>query len=527
MSNSFSTVSREIVDSFVHDVLFIDERAYRKDESEENPAQDFNLASVSKSFAEKGKLCSFYAPSTKEDIEVCKSLILRPDMVVLDWDIFIPEAGGVEDETADVDDDDRGLYTKQFIRVIVEDASDQKIKVVVVYTGQPDLHDIVNQINMSLANDSFSVNLDNCEVSSKNVRILVRSKSNQPSAHSPFKHFMVSYENLPDLLVSAFSEFVEGLMPCFAMKCMTEIRESSAKILGVYHRGLDAELLAHELAIPNPEDTRSYISNSFGSAITDLIMGNEDIDIDRWVEKWIESVFSQNPVIKSIAGKRVNVSKDTIRKFFINRITKPNLSIRFNSAFGISVEGEDLISVTNQLSRLFHQNEMIIDKSRYEFASLLHKKNLFSMNIPIPVLTLGSVVEKLDDGGEYYLCIQQRCDSVRIPREGRDFLFLPLAEDKQRSIICAISIAPGKCLYVPKASYNIAVFHFSPTKAKLPIKANIEDNSFVFTTTEGIRLKWLAELKELNAQRIVAEFTSQLSRVGLDEAEWLRIEGMN
>ena len=77
MSNSFSTVSREIVDSFVHDVLFIDERAYRKDESEENPAQDFNLASVSKSFAEKGKLCSFYAPSTKEDIEVCKSLILR------------------------------------------------------------------------------------------------------------------------------------------------------------------------------------------------------------------------------------------------------------------------------------------------------------------------------------------------------------------------------------------------------------------------------------------------------------------
>lgn len=521
MSNSFSTVSREIVDSFVHDVLFIDERAYKKEKSEENPAQDFDLASVSKSFAEKGKLCSFYAPSTKEDIEVCKSLILRPDMVVLDWDIYIPETVGAEDETADVDDDDRGLYTKQFIRLIVEDASDQKIKVVVVYTGQPDLHDIVNQINMSLANDSFSVNLDNCEVSSKNVRILVRSKSNQPSAHSPFKHFMVSYEDLPDMLVSAFSEFVEGLIPCFAMKCMTEIRESSAKILGVYHRGLDAELLTHQLSLADPDDAKAYIANSFGAAITELIMSDSSINTDLWVEKWIDDRYREAKTV-SVTNKQLSVTPESVKLLYDNRNKTSKAGERIRDAFSVSGFNKEE-QVMEALSLVFHKEGDDTNQTRYDFSALSHNMNLFSTTSHTPKLTLGTII-KNNQNGHFFLCIQQRCDTARVPSQGMGFLFLPLHEEKPQNTIGAVVIAPGKCLYLKKSSKEAIVISFTSHEDGKPVYAEKRDSRYVFESS-GVEFEWVNELKAMIAQRFVVEYTSHLSRVGVDEAEWLRVLG--
>ena len=36
---------------------------------------------------------------------------------------------------------------------------------------------------------------------------------------------------------------------------------------------------------------------------------------------------------------------------------------------------------------------------------------------------------------------------------------------------------------------------------------------------------WVAELKEMFAQHIVAAYTSQLSRVGIDNSEWIRLVG--
>lgn len=45
----------------------------------------------------------------------------------------------------------------------------------------------------------------------------------------------------------------------------------------------------------------------------------------------------------------------------------------------------------------------------------------------------------------------------------------------------------------------------------------------MFESKYGEEYEWVLELKDLQAQRIVDAYCSRLSRVGLDESEWLRL----
>ena len=46
------------------------------------------------------------------------------------------------------------------------------------------------------------------------------------------------------------------------------------------------------------------------------------------------------------------------------------------------------------------------------------------------------------------------------------------------------------------------------------------------TTVDGIELTWIAQLKPAHAQRIAEALGRELTRVGLDESEWLRRHGL-
>src|SRR5690606_25159605 len=72
-----------------------------------------------------------------------------------------------------------------------------------------------------------------------------------------------------------------------------------------------------------------------------------------------------------------------------------------------------------------------------DFARLTHHKNVFLPRGAKPILSLGSVV-KGNKSQKYFICIQQKCDSVRIGNdEQRKFLFLPLepTEDENFNFI--------------------------------------------------------------------------------------------
>ena len=54
------------------------------------------------------------------------------------------------------------------------------------------------------------------------------------------------------------------------------------------------------------------------------------------------------------------------------------------------------------------------------------------------------------------------------------------------------------------------------------VAEEVENGVFFFTATDDTRFEWLGELKAQFAQRIAHRFASGLSRVAVDNTEWLR-----
>ena len=67
------------------------------------------------------------------------------------------------------------------------------------------------------------------------------------------------------------------------------------------------------------------------------------------------------------------------------------------------------------------------------------------------------------------------------------------------------------------------IIKFKPIGENAPVIAIKEKDSFVFESSHNKKFTWVVELKEMHAQRIVNNYCAQLSRVGLNESEWLRL----
>lgn len=517
----FNTIVKDIANKYINNVLFIDEQAFPIKNSTRTPdkQKDLDIAAVSRAFSESGKICGFYAPHKLEDIETCKKLVLKPDIVVLDWDIRLEIHYSKEEESQDDETDDRGHYSLDLLKTIVDEAGEDKLKVVFIYTGETGIEGIVDDIAECFG-ERFQIIKDSCEVYSENIHILVRLKPESKVSHTDYSKFIVAYEDLPNELVSTFAKYVDGLMTCFAMSSLVAMRDSTAKVLQVYNSELDAELLGHQLALNNPDDAKLYLANSFSTAICELIMDNPEINTDNWVDYWIDSRFSSDEKIVKFVGSNLKVTSSKLKTFFSNR-HKDKLKQRINTSFSSNyTANEDKLKI--ELSKLFHKEGDDIQLSKYRFAALAHHKSIFSNHKTAPSLTQGTIIK--DQEGRYYLCIQQRCDTARIKMHGLDFLFLPLHKKKQTPSMGAILLGTNEYYYIHKSSKEVVFIHFSPKQDDRPVIAEHKGSKFLFSNEKG-EYEWVNELKDMISQRVVADFASHFARVGVDEAEWLRLEG--
>lgn len=526
MSMAFDNVVSSIADEFISSILFVDEKAFSPSRSIEagDKATDLDVEAVSKAFINAGKICGFFAPKSVADIERCKQLVLKPDIIVLDWDIVIKSEAPItkEEELEDDLNDDRGHYSLKLLKAIVEDARDAKLKVVFIYTGEPEINNILSEIADSLG-DSFCKIEENYEVSSNNVHVIVRLKPDSKVTLAGFDSFKVSYERLPNVVIDSFAKYVRGLMPCFAMKTLSTIRDSAAKVLRVYNKELDPELLGHQMALHDPNDVKSYLANSFGTAISELIMSANEINTDLWAKDWIESRYLSDRTI-NLVEQKINATASSVSSFFDKRFENGNARERVNSVFSVNCSNNKEKKLISKLSSIFHLEGDDVNKARFEFAALSQNKNLFAPSSVIPQLTLGTIVYRRCQD-EYYLCIQQRCDASRVPKEGMRFLFLPLYKNQPHNMFGAISIEPSTILYLKESSSNFLSFMFVPEAELQPIKAQRGENSeLIFKSGDDV-FEWKGELKDILAQRIVTAFSSHFARVAVDEAEWLRVEG--
>lgn len=524
MESDFFKLSKEVANRFIQSVVFVDDRAFKADAIENTNA--FDSSAISKVFAESGKICAIYAPINESDILTYYPILHKADVVILDWYLQLTsDSEGVLDPEADAEKDDpRGEYTINLIHNLIDEGSDKKLKLIVIYTGDNIAaikDEIVKEFSFHQFNESdFSMQINH-------VRIVLRGKGDnadqQYNYNKDLNKFVVAYSELPDLILSEFTQMSSGLVSNYVLESATLIRDNTSRILGVFSPDLDPAYLGHRLLLDNSTDAKNLLTKLYGEVITELIE-SENINTDNWIDYWLAHNIVERNV--NLGPTILPINKDTLMTI-INSSGK--LKDRIQNATKTSPSGKN---IDRYISNLFQYGAVDVDESNIKFAQLTHHKNAICPIKLAPILTLGTIVKyKKDDKVIYYICIQQRCDSVRIPNDDsendRRFIFLPLSPDPKDSNTQSspIVIDKGTIMYVCDQSYGIKTVRFKADES-LMIVAKKQDDKWVFKSIHEEIFEWVIDLKDLHAQRIVNNYCAQLSRVGLNESEWLRLYKM-
>lgn len=544
---TFNEFSTAVTDHFIQNVIFIDDKAYNKNGPKDQ--HEFDAQEVTKIFSKKGKICAVYKPQLVSDLEYLTSIANKSDVTILDWQIVLdeePAEGGSQNDEEDAEEDDvRGVYTKKIITSLLGDIDNQHcIKLILIYTGEVDLPKIASEINSALTEKNisgFSINQDDpCTVMSNNCKIMVISKANGGvgrAQHLPqLANKTKSYEELPDFISLQFTEMTSGLLSNFAMESLAEIRKNFHHILTLFSKELDAAYLAHQTLLPNTFDANELLvqllSDTFSSIIRYKNLNqflNED-KVKLWLDHNIED--GVKPFYKD-DGTQDNVFYQRNADILLRLLrSDSDVNNKFTSSL-ISSDGQQLstkkigILIKKYATTLFAEFDKTEEINK-NFAKLCyHRSAIFSPH-HLPFLSLGTVVKSTLDNGGYYICIQQRCDSVRIQEgEMRRFLFISLEEVNDGGF--NFLTPNGIKLKIDKSTYSLRTVKFSgtngfalATKCEIDSKKYFEPSYYSKGKEHSERFEFIIELKELYAQRIVEEYSSSLSRVGLDEPEWVR-----
>lgn len=543
MTDNFQSLSNEIAKDFLQSVVFIDDKAYSAVD-EADTQHDFDAKTITRGFASNQKICSVFQPEQEADIQLFSDIAAKADVTVLDWQIIIQNAielSATESDEDDDDDDIRGFYTKCIIGNLLGSPSKlNSLKLILVYTGETDLNNIATEILNYLTTQEisgFSLSEDDdCCVVSDSCKILVRAKSNGGNGrgrHNPaLRDKEVTYQQLPEFINNEFAKMTNGLLSNFTLQALTVIRKNFFQVLNIFSKKLDAAYLTHKSLLPNINDANELLVELLGDTLTSILRTeklNNILDqgvIELWIEQYIEDEErfkldnSGNPTVQTFNRDKgilrsLLISSDDVEKKIINALT----------ANGISAKSAKK-NYKKYAFSLFHQNgaDEIVNK---DFALLCQHKDLIKYDHHTPILTLGTVVKSNNQEGSYYVCIQQRCDSVRVDeQQARRFLFLSLSLVNQGGKFDFIA-PDGDKLKLGKSIYDMRTVKFSGS-SEGTVKAEEENKKMYFVPfyySEELteKFEFIFELKDLYAQRIVVQYSSSLSRVGLDEPEWIRL----
>lgn len=531
MNNAFFDKSKEIANDFIQSVVFLDDRAY-KEVGNESQNHDFDVQKITQTFAKENKICAVYSPSSEEDIENFKLIANKADVVILDWQIIIQGVVEAGSEEEDEPDDPRGVYTKDVIKSILFEDNQiiNSLKLIIVYTGDYTLLEAITEgiySDVFNSDSNFKFDKDSCTINSSKIKILVRSKETEIGniANSEkYKSQMLSYDAMPAFILNEYTKMTFGLLSNFALMSLSNLRKNSSKIIGLFSKDMDSAYLGHKATIPKQEDAEDLLIELFGDSVKDLLyyFNISEVLRDELIESWIdEMILEEDYTIGQKTFKRTsNLTKDILNS------SEESIENRFNSLLDASLSKKEKASLMSNATALYtneaDRNES--EKKDKKFSKLTHHKSLFIPKSTQPKLTLGTLI-KSNKNHFYYICIQQKCDSVRIPKEGeRKFLFIPLTESSDRFDILT---PEGIKLKKIKTSFSIRTIKFvCPDDSGVIIAEKNDAGKYVFkqkyTTEDDEQFEWILDLKDLHAQRIIIDYTSQLSRVGLDESEWHR-----
>ena len=309
-----------------------------------------------------------------------------------------------------------------------------------------------------------------------------------------------------------------GLLSNAALEGLASIRLNTHRILGKFSPELDAPYLTHRALLTEPEDAEEYL--------------------ETLIAEELQTILEE-------ANVGAAASLETIRSWLRDKTRHGNsfvLRWMKNDQPNDKILGEqdicNLLNVGNErwqcqgapkaqsrmmlLTNMFHAKHTAPECLDERFAYVTTVRSHYGQRIPR--LTLGTVL-KNEKSGLCWVCIQPRCDCVRITG-ARSFPFLPLTEiiDKNKPFNCVLRQSDQYVrLRLSKKSWDMRLITFKTrAKDRGRIVARLKGNVYYFTSHGRTEYRWLGELKPEHALRLAHQFGESLSRVGLNESEWLR-----
>ena len=173
----------------------------------------------------------------------------------------------------------------------------------------------------------------------------------------------------------------------------------------------------------------------------------------------------------------------------------------------------------------FTEQQPEANRANQQFAALLSLKTRYPGRPPR--LTIGTVLGTEGEGDPQYLfCLQPKCDSTRLS-DTTGFPLIPLdaaATDRRLPLTFDTGRDEWEHFGIKVAPADLIVRRFEPgpNPPGEVLAFRDPDGDFYFDDVDGVRYRWLAEMKDEHALRVAAEVANALSRPGPNDSEWLR-----
>ena len=397
-----------------------------------------------------------------------------------------------------------------------------------IYTGEPDLGGIYDRVRDEIADFYEGIELeesDGFRMSKGPLHIVVLAKGQVLTGSPPeLRKQEVAERQLADRLAHEFALMTGGLIRNSAIAGIATIRDNAHRILAKFEGSLDPAYLGHRLLLAYPPDAEDHLLGALGSELASVLEEERPgthAGADA-IEAWLalrehEGLRLSEPF--AFPGKQC--AADAWRNLLLRGIDSSDATLP---------TGAGKSTLEKRATEPFAQDAEAATNSNHRFAALLNLKTHYPGRLPR--LTLGTILGTgQGDKSRYLLCLQPKCDCVRL-QVATGFPLLPLialkAEVRGSGMLLRLVVETEKGRWehfgFDAKPSDLSVRFFEPgTNRPGEVTAfEKQPGEFYFDDADGVRYRWVAEMKDEHALKVAGEVASALARPGPNDSEWLR-----
>ncbi|HCH5611588.1 TPA: hypothetical protein NKZ26_000900 [Vibrio parahaemolyticus] len=478
-----------------------------------------NTLDLTSAFYDLGVVAGIYQPKIVEDEQPeefafkAEKVVATADIVILDWML--------------VDHD--STYSKAIVKQILgqDKQSGGRLRTIVIYTGESNLHQMRDELWTYLGDTSLNKDIE-YTISREHLNIVFYNKDIAMNALRP-----VSEKQLPQKALGEFAVLVDGLVPGFAMKAATTVRQNTGALLAKFDSSLDAGYLAHRSLLPNPEDSELLMLENYASYLRNILalaqVDRQTLGYHR-VKDWVEDKYSTCHKKAKITGdsrKQITLSKEnflesfeygfTVNKKGLFKAIQKQTSARRASVIVKTIANLELIVGA------FGETEGAVEKSSQALSALTAFRRTYKdMRVGHPYLTQGTLIKSVECDN-YLLCVMPKCDTARVNKK-RNFLFAKLTTNNGEYDLIAPDITQADSyvhLQTNLKFYQLEDIEFD-ARGAAKVEAYEDNGLAMFESVQGQKYYWIGDLEDLDIQNKVSCIVGDFNRIGVDEVEWVR-----